>query len=152
MMQDLIDFLVEARRVTYAIPHGEKLPDNTEQMVYDKKGWGYRDRYAGYNPYGGHELVWRDGQVIWMKNYMAEVTSDRRPLDEIYAFQREVLGQPDPEHLMRGPDRYENGPYRYTNQVEGDLARFSGKEMIYYEGEAVYFMIFHGGLVGLRGG
>jgi hypothetical protein len=83
-----------------------------------------------------------------MKNYMAEVLSDLRPMAEIYDFQREVLGQPDPEHLMRGPASYENGAYAYRNTVEGDLARFSGEETIAWQGTAVYRMIFHGGLVG----
>ena len=147
-MNDLIDFLVIARRETYAIPHGTEVGDGTQQMIFDAGPWRYRDRYAGGNPYGGHEIVWRDGAVVWMKNYMAEVLPDLRPMAEIYDFQREVLGQPDREHLMRGPARYENGPYAYENSVRGDLAWFSGEETIRYEGTAVYSMIFHGGLVG----
>ncbi len=147
-MEALIDFLVEARRVTYAIPHGTAVGDGTEQMIYDRDEWGYRDRYAGYNPYGGHELVWHQGKVIWMKNYIAEVLSDVRPMSEIYDFQREVLGQPDPEHLMRGPAHYENGDYSYKNEITGDLSFFSGQEFIYYKGEAVYRMTFHGGNIG----
>ena len=147
-MQDLIDFLVIARRETYAIPDGTPLEDGTAQMAYDHGPWRYRDRYAGMNPYGGHEIVWKDGQVVWMKNYLAEILSDLRPMAEIYDFQREVLGQPDPDHLMRGPARFENGPYSYANTVAGDLARFSGEETIAFDGTPVYRMIFHGGLIG----
>lgn len=147
-MDELIDFLVEARRVTYAIPHGTPVGDGTEQMIYDRDEWRYRDRYAGQNPYGGHEIVWLNGDVIWMKNYIAEVLNDIRPMSEIYAFQREVLGQPDPNHLMRGPANYTNGLYRYTNSVEGDLAAFKGEEQILYQNEPVYRMIFHGGNIG----
>jgi hypothetical protein len=147
-MRDLIDFLVVARRETYAIPDGTPVGDGTTQMLWDKPGWSYRDRYAGQNPYGGHEIVWRDGQVVWMKNYMAEVLSVRVPMARIYDFQREVLGQPDPEHLMRGPAAYQRGAFAYANTVTGDLARFSGEETIRHEGFPVYRMIFHGGLVG----
>lgn len=147
-MKDLIDFLVLARRETYAIPHGTAVGDGTEQMAFDRGAWSYRDRYAGQNPYGGHELLWRDGKVIWMKNYMAEVLADHPPMAAIYAFQREVLGQPDPAHLMRGPESYANGPWTYRNTVTGDLARFSGEETIAFEGRSVYRMTFHGGLVG----
>ena len=147
-MEDLINFLVEARRVTYAIPHGTAVGDGTEQMAYDKDEWCYRDRYMGQNPYGGHEIVWRNGKVIWIKNYIAEVVSDERPLTEIYDFQREVLGQPDPNHLVRGPARYENGPYSYSNQIEGDLSYFTGHEQIFYNGVEIYRMIFHGGTIG----
>ena len=62
-MNDLIDFLVVARRETYAIPHGVAVGDGTKQMIFDQGLWRYRDRYAGQNPYGGHEIVWRDGVV-----------------------------------------------------------------------------------------
>ncbi|MEM9777202.1 MAG: DUF5680 domain-containing protein, partial [Chloroflexota bacterium] len=79
-MEALIDFLVEARRVTYAIPHGTPVEDGTEQMVYDRDEWRYRDRYAGHNPYGGHEIVWQDGKVVWMKNYIAQVVEKVRPV------------------------------------------------------------------------
>ena len=146
-MKELIDFLVEARQVTYAIPHGTAVGDGTEQMIYDRDEWRYRDRYAGQNPYGGHEIVWRNGKVIWMKNYMAEVVSDERPLAEIYDFQREVLGQPDPNHLMRGPAHYANALYSYTNNIQGDLSYFIGQEQIFYNGVEVYRMTFHGGRI-----
>ena len=69
-------------------------------------------------------------------------------MSEIYDFQREVLGQPDPNHLMRGPANYTNGLYRYTNSVEGDLTAFKGEEQILYQNEPVYRMIFHGGNIG----
>lgn len=78
-MESFINFLLEARRVTFAIPHGTAVGDGTEQMSYDRDEWRYRDRYAGQNPYGGHELVWHAGQVMWMKNYIARVVSDLRP-------------------------------------------------------------------------
>ena len=65
-----------------------------------------------------------------MKNYMAEVLTDQPPMAEIYAFQREVLGNPDPGHLMRGPESYANGLWTYRNTVTGDLAR-----MVVQDGE-----------------
>ncbi|MDJ0607770.1 MAG: DUF5680 domain-containing protein [Kiloniellales bacterium] len=145
---ELVDFLTQARRETYAIPHGESLGDGTEHMAWDRGEWSYRDRYAGTNPYGGQELVRREGKVVWMMNYYAEVLTARPSMDEIYAFQREVLGQPDPARPMRGPARYASGPFTYRNEVRGDLDRFSGQETIRHEEAEVYRMVFHGGLVG----
>ena len=147
-MDDLVAFLVEARRETYAIPHGEKLTDGTEQMVWDRGDWSYRDRYAGQNPYGGHELIWHGGRVVWMKNYLAEVVSERCSSEEIYRFQRLALGNPDPRHLMRGPAHFCDGRFRYENRIEGNLDRFQGEEFIYFDDQAVYRMILHGGKVG----
>ncbi len=142
------DFLAAARRETYAIPHGQKLEDGTEQMAVDLEPWHYRDRYAGQNPYGGHELVWFEDQVVWLKNYLAEVTSEICSSEEIYRFQRLALGSPDPQHLMRGPARFRDGRFRYENRIEGNLDRFQGEEFIYFDELPVYRMILHGGKVG----
>ena len=146
-MHTLVDFLVQARRETYAISHGESLDDTTEQMVWSFEDWRYCDRYAGTNPYGGQELVWRGNQVVWMMNYYAEVLSDTVPINQIYAYQREVLGQPDREHLMRGPERHRRGDFAYQNTVDGELSDFIGEETIVFKNEKVYRMRFHGGSV-----
>ena len=45
---------------------------------------------------------------------------------------------PIPEHLMRGPRRYTHGAFSYDNLVEGDIARFSGREHIRYADTLVY--------------
>ena len=142
------EFLALARRETYAIPHGEKLEDGTEHMAFDRGSWRYRDRYAGQNPYGGQELVWFEGQVVWIKNYLAEVVSEVCSSEEIYRFQRLALGSPDPQHLMRGPALFRDGRFRYENRIEGNLDRFNGEECIYFDDLKVYRMILHGGKVG----
>ena len=153
LLHELVDFLVDARRGTYAIPHGNKLADATEEMVWSRGNWVYRDRYAGNNPYGGHELVWRDDNVVWMMNYYAEVVSDSLlakniSAEKVYAYQMEVLAQPDPNHLMRGPANHASGDFAYANQVDGDLTNFTGEEIISFQGETVYRMRFHGGVIG----
>ena len=142
------EFLAVARRETYAIPHGEKLQDGTEHMAFDLGAWRYRDRYAGLNPYGGQEMVWFEGRVVWIKNYLAEVISDTCSSEEIYRFQRLALGNPDPQHLMRGPAEFRDGRFRYENRIEGDLDRFQGEEFIFSDDLMVYRMILHGGKVG----
>ncbi len=142
------EFLALARRETYAIPHGENLGDGTEHMAFDRGQWRYRDRYAGQNPYGGQEMVRFEGRVVWIKNYLAEVISETCPSEEIYRFQRLALGNPDPQHLMRGPAQFRDGRFRYENRIEGDLGRFHGEESIYFDDLMVYRMILHGGKVG----
>ncbi|MEO0389360.1 MAG: DUF5680 domain-containing protein [Pseudomonadota bacterium] len=139
------DFLALARTKTYAIPYGEPLGDNTEHMAFDHGDWRYRDRYTGHNPYGGQELVWFQGQTVWMKNYLAQVLSDICPMDDIYDFQRHALGQPDPNHLMRGPALVEQGSFRYTNEISRDIQQFAGTETIWFGSTPVYRMVLHGG-------
>ena len=147
-LEALVDFLAQARRETYAIPEGDRNQDGTSQNAWRRDAWRYVDRYAGTNPYGGQELVWHAGRVVWMMGYRAEILADEPSSDDIYAFQRRVLGDPDPEHLMRGPRRYTHGAFSYDNRVEGGIAGFSGREHIRYADTLVYLMAFHGGVIG----
>ncbi len=147
-LADLVGFLAQARRETYAIPDGDENRDGTSQNAWRRDAWAYVDRYAGTNPYGGQELVWRDGRVVWMMSYHARILADEPSSDDIYAFQRRVLGDPDPDHLMRGPRNYLYGQWSYDNRVDGDIAGFSGREHIRYADTMVYLMEFHGGVIG----
>lgn len=63
-------------------------------MVLDLGRWRYRDRYAGYHRYGGHEIAWKDSIVIWMMNYIAKVLSDLRSMADTFDSQRKFLASP----------------------------------------------------------
>jgi hypothetical protein len=147
---DLVKFLIKARRATYAIPDGESSEDGGEQLTYMAGSMAYRDRYFGMNPYGGQELVWNVGHVVWMMNYYAEVTSDDIPLSDIYEFQRLVMGNPVEEKPMRGASGFRQGDFEYRNTSEGNLEGFTGREVILHRGKEVYWMVYHGGIVGDR--
>jgi hypothetical protein len=144
---DLVTFLIEARRATYAIPDGESSGDGGEQLTYQDGAWAYRDRYFGKNPYGGQELIWKGEQTVWIMNYYAQMTSERVPIAEIYDFQMEVMRNPIAENPMRGPSGYKRGDFEYRNETQGSIERFTGRESILYQGEEIYWMIYHGGLV-----
>ncbi len=148
---DLAGFLTMARRRVYELGDRERLADGTTLDSFDHESWSYRDHRAGSSPFGGQEFICCDDRVVWVLNYYGTVFSDRPEFAEIFKFQKEVLAQPDPAHLMRGPMRYRRGAFAYGNDIKGDLDGFAGQEMIFHEGHEVCRMVFHGGRIDTNG-
>ena len=46
---------------------------------------------------------------------------------------------------FRGPEVYQEGDLRYVCHWSGDVMRFAGEEVIEYQGQAIYKLLFHGG-------
>ena len=144
---DLAGFLTMARRGIYVSTDRENLADGTTLDSFDHESWSYRDHRAGSSPFAGQEFICCDDRVVWVLNYYGTVLSDRPECEEIFNFQREVLAQPDPAHLMRGPLRYSRGAFAYRNDINGDLQGFAGQELIFHDGHEVCRMVFHGGRI-----
>jgi len=49
------------------------------------------------------------------------------------------------EKPFRGPSRFNEGDFEYLNEVEGDIYKVKGTETIYFKGEKVYQLEYHGG-------
>jgi hypothetical protein len=66
---DLLQFLVIAKTSTYAAG-GEaferNLEDDSKVFTYEDKqsGFKYIDRYFGFNPFGGEEIVWKGNRPV----------------------------------------------------------------------------------------
>ncbi len=48
---------------------------------------------------------------------------------------------------VRGPREYSNGEYKYKFVVSGDINYFEGEEAIYKNGNKVYTLKCHGGII-----
>jgi hypothetical protein len=65
-------FLIKAKLHTYASSgeSGERsLEDGCKELAFQEGESKYRDRYFGWNPFVGEEVVWQGEQVIWAMNY-----------------------------------------------------------------------------------
>jgi len=83
----LSKFLVKAKINTYASSGegGEKiLPDGSKEFEFEEKEFKYQDRYFGFNPFIGEEIVWQNGKVVWGMNYYGEIVSEIIPAKSIY--------------------------------------------------------------------
>jgi hypothetical protein len=150
MQMEFIPFLLKAKHQTYASGgegNAPTLEDGAHEMSYREGEYVYRDRYFGFNPFIGEEVVWRDNKVVWAMNYYGMVTDESVAADDIYHFLQKALQQVSAERPFRGPHEFREGDYLYQDTSEGDVAQFSGEETIFYKNTQVYLLTYHGGKV-----
>ena len=146
--KQLKKFLVEAKINTYAIggEGGKKrLLDGTKEFVYRKGFYKYRDRYFGYNPFIGQEVVFYRKKAVWAMNYCGTVINNIADPKEVYGFLKQALLKVSKGKPYRGPNSFTKADWRYSMNVTGTVWYFSGKETIYYYGKTAYTLFLHGG-------
>jgi len=149
----LQEFLVKAKAAGYATA-GERLeivrPDGGKELSYREGSFEYLDRYYGFNPFAGTEVVWSHGAVAWMMSYYGAVTDASISPIAVYRFLQEAMTGVSEDRPFRGPKRFVSGEYEYRDESQGDVESFTGIERIFLAGCEVYCLKYHGGLV--RGG
>ncbi|HYF29063.1 MAG TPA: DUF5680 domain-containing protein [Candidatus Paceibacterota bacterium] len=147
---ELLAFIVEAGRHTYADPDAKKLAapirPGCEEYLYEQGDWKYHDSYAWSKDGGGEEIVYFKGTPVWVMNYYGYLIGD---VDSkaIYGFLHEALQERHPALPVRGAPLEREG-FRYAIEFDrGDIGKFRGVERIYQEGALVYECSVHGGLV-----
>jgi hypothetical protein len=141
---NLADFLVEAKRLTYASGlEPQQLDDSSKEYLVTLDEYTYRDRYFGGNPFIGEEVVFRDGKPVWSMNYYGKATG--RTSDEVFGFLVKALSRVEKGKPYRGPEKYAEEPWIYSFISRGGIDSFWGEEEIKYDGIRVYWLRFHGG-------
>ncbi len=93
-INQLSKFLESAKINTYASSGegGENLlPDGNKKFEFKEKEFRYRDRYFGFNPFVGQEVVFQNGKIVWGMNYYGRAISKSIPPKQIYQFLQESL-------------------------------------------------------------
>jgi hypothetical protein len=145
---DLIDFLVAAKRNTYAAGKGAVIPSRAgaKDLEYTAGGFRYLDSYFGGKRFSGQEIVYKNGAPVWSMNYFGVLMPDQAPAGFSETL-HEALLRVDRQAPFRGPDRYDNGSCRYECKHSGAIDFFQGTELIFHESSEVYRLFFHGGKV-----
>jgi len=152
-LNQLNQFLVKAKINTYTSSGegGEKiLPDESKKFEFEEKEFKYRDRYFGFDPFIGEEIVWQSEKVIWGMNYYGEIVSEIISAKSIYQFLQEALKKITKDKPFRGPDNFKKDEFEYINKVEGTVEKFKGEEIIFYKKQVVYKLNYHGGLIATK--
>ena len=154
MQQSLLaQFLVEAKIATYAsgtdrfvVPGA--LP-GAHQLEFQQGPLLYRDVYFGGLGFVGLETVSEVGKTIWGMSYYGTVLpgSGETQLAGMPPFLKAALRKIPREAPYRGPADYQQGAYRYENQIHGEIDQFHGTEMIYFGEQAIYQLHYSGGAV-----
>ena len=147
---ELSKFLVKAKIATYA-SEGEAnkkvLEDGAKELTFEDGEFKYRDRYYGFNPFVGEEIVWKNGKIVWSMNYYGKIVSDVVSAKEIYEFLKMAMRQVKEDKPFRGPNNFKSGDFEYIDESTGDINDFSGIEKILFKGQEIYKLIYHGGIV-----
>jgi len=143
-------FLVRAKVACYADGGGEArvLDDGSKELTFQEGEFQYRDRYLGFDPFVGEEVVWHAGRVVWAMNYYGAAVEGSVPAGQVYQFLQKAMGRVQEERPFRGPRSLVEGDWQYLDESEGDSGRFRGVERILYQGREVYRLDYHGGSVG----
>ena len=147
---ELNTFLVKAKASTYATGRESEekvLAGGCKEFTYVDKNFKYRDKYFGYNPFVGEELVWKDNKLYWTMNYYGKIISDEISISKVYEFLKKSLKKVTESLPFRGPKGFQEDEFEYVNKIEGDISNFIGNESIYYKKKKIYFLQYHGGFI-----
>jgi transcriptional regulator with XRE-family HTH domain len=143
--EEMIDFLIHAKRSTYAAKGAECSPTrlDSHDLEYRDGDYFYYDTYLGGDKFCGEEAVWYKNVPIWCMNYIGRLLDDNFSGD----FLKEALLLVPKESPYRGPNLYQNGDYLYHCSVTGEFEWYQGKEEIFCKNQKIYECIFHGGMI-----
>ena len=145
MDKEIVEFLIRAKRATYAGKGAETAPSRpgSHDLVYREGKLMYYDTYLGGEKFAGEEALWNEEIPFWSMNYVGRVTGANFSGD----FLKEALLRVPEDRPYRGPEEYTDGDYVYRCSVEGSFDWFQGSETIGFQGETIYECFFHGGLI-----
>ena len=152
-MNKLEEFLIEAKKKTYANAKKERVASNrlgSKDYEYQKDNMLYHDTYFGGVKFIGEEVIYIDNKIYWGMNYYGITIDDTLEEEAMYAALRPALmmvGEDNSIIPVRGPRKYCNGEYKYTFEVEGNLDNFVGVETIYKNDIKIYELKCHGGKI-----
>lgn len=147
---ELHSFIVKAKRATY-VGNGQKLLPyrlGSHDLQYFDGDWSYHDSYFGESDFIGQEVIYHRGRVVWAMNYFGYIMKPE-------AFTSAQAGQMIKTSLSKmyaegrflGGFQHTEGALTYVDTSQGNVACFSGREWISQDGEAVYELVYHGGLI-----
>lgn len=151
-MNNLENFLIEAKKQTYANDSIEKIKStrlNSNDYEYKKDNMVYHDTYFGGTRFIGEEVVYIDNETYWAMNYHGvtlDETLGEEAMDKALRPALMMVGKDD-TIPVRGPKEFNNGEYKYTFDVEGDLNYFNGTETVYKGNKKIYELKCSGGLI-----
>ena len=149
-MDGLNDFVVMAKRATYAAGAAKSLPYRlgTSDLQFHHGPWSYHDSYVGEADFLGQELVYRSMRPVWSMAYYGYLLDSER-IDAVRAggTVQSALTRLYAEGRFLGGFVVDVGEFRYVDTNAGPVERFTGEEWIECDGRRVYELRYFGGLL-----
>ncbi len=153
MSEEVRDFLMEAKKQTYANEMVKKLEpsrNGSNDYEYSRDGMTYHDTYFGGTHFIGEEVVYvNDNIPIWGMNYYGVTLDENLSEEAMDKVLRPALMQVGSDDILpvRGPRKFVNEEYTYTFHVKGDMDYFEGEETIHKNELKIYQLKCHGGRI-----
>ena len=158
MQQDCTDdiaalerFIVRAKRAAY-VGGGLAGPSSragSHDIAFDEDGWRYLDSYFGGTDFAGQEVVWHENTPVWAMNYHGMILRrdviDAHEAGSVIKSALSALYDSGQRFLCGW--RHDHPLGRYEDRNSGDVSCFTGQEANFRNGEAVYRLHYHGGLI-----
>ena len=149
---ELEKFLIEAKKQTYANKNVEKVANsrlNSRDYEYKKDNLIYHDTYFGGTRFIGEEVVYVDNEIYWAMNYYGVTLDETLGEEAMDNALRPALMKVGEDGIIpvRGPKEFNNGEYKYSFNLEGDINYFNGTETIYKGNTKIYELKCSGGLI-----
>jgi hypothetical protein len=147
---DMEPCIVRAKRATYVGSGSALLPYrlHSHDLQFQDGDWTYHDSYFGGSDFLGQEIVYFQMAVVWGMNYYGRLLKpDRITAAEIGQMIKKSLTVMYGENRFLGGFEYTDGKLTYVDGNDGNVCAFQGKEMINLDGELVYELAYHGGLI-----
>ena len=156
-MEEILDFLIRAKKNTYANGNAAKVnssrlgsKDYEHEETINNKKLCYHDTYFGGEKFIGSEVVYIDDKPIWAMNYNGYSVVENLSEEAMDNALRPALMQVGVDNSVlpvRGPSKFVNGEYKYTFEQSGTMENFTGLERIYKNNELVYELQCNGGII-----
>lgn len=149
-LPQLEKFIVQAKAATY-VGDGEKAESSrpgSHDLKFQQGDFSYLDSYFGGTDFIGEEVVYYEDVPVWVMNYYGKIIAPEKiTAVETAQIIKESLSKMYQEERFLGDFEHSSENSRYFDTNQGDLASFTGKEWITRDGETVYELVYHGGLV-----
>ena len=147
--EDLLDFLVEAKKSTYASGRSPEEGSRTDELTftYENEGtYTYHDGYLGSEKFIGQEVILQQTKTIWGMNYYGAILVDAIP-EDFSGFLKTALSLVSRDNPFRGPNTLTRGDFSYHSSWIGNIEQFRGEEYITFDNTRIYELFFHGGII-----
>ena len=149
-LEQLDAFIVRAKAATYVGGGARSLSyrPGSHDLQFHEGAYSYLDSYFGGSDFLGQEVVYYEGEPVWVMNYYGRILEPARiTAAEAGQMIQESLARMYEEGRFLGGFEHSIGNSTYVDTSEGDVAAFTGKEWIARDGIRVYELVYHGGLV-----
>lgn len=149
-LEELNAFIVRAKASTYvgSGPKSLSYRPGSHDIQFHEGSFSYMDSYFGGTDFIGQEVVYWHQRPVWAMNYYGKILIPH------------LINGTQAGHIIKISltQMYQQGRFLggfecavegsiYTDTSEGSVDSFSGKEWITREGQRVYELLYHGGLI-----